>query len=147
MGSELFVLMNAPHVLAERLNPSLRINTVGLDLAELDWESLLPDAEQAEQLTPQEEGLVNVEQLKEKILSSREVQKLEDLKAFHPASFDELDDYLQHQIRLYTQFGRQVEGRLIEVTDNKLVLLRRVDQGYASYSVDRNFLETIEVYH
>ena len=146
VGSELFVLMNAPHVLAERLNPSLRINSEGLDLAGLDWETLLPDAEQAEQLTPQEESLVDVEQLKEKMLSSLEVQKLEDLKRFYPASFDELDDYLQHQIRLYTDFGRQIEGRLIEVTENKLVLLRRVDQGYASYSVDRNFLETIEVY-
>jgi len=128
------------------LNPSLRINSEGLDLAGLDWETLLPDAEQAKQLTPQEESLVDVEQLKEKMLSSLEVQKLEDLKRFYPASFDELDDYLQHQIRLYTDFGRQIEGRLIEVTENKLVLLRRVDQGYASYSVDRNFLETIEVY-
>lgn len=146
MGSELFVLMNAPHVLADRLNLGLSINSQRIELAGLDWRAILPSAEVAETLKPKEEALVDVSKLEPVGLPKGFVEERSVRKRYHSASFEQLPEYLQYNVRLFTYYGSQIEGRLLSVDGDKIVVLRRLNQGSASYPVDREKLEVIEVY-
>lgn len=146
MGSELFVLMNAPHVLVDRLNLGLSINSQRIELAGLDWRAILPSAEVAESIKPEEETLVDVSKLEPIGLPKGFVEERSVRKTYQSASFEQLPDYLQYNVRLFTYYGSQIEGRLLSVDGDKIVVLRRLNQGSASYPVDRDKLEVIEVY-
>ena len=146
LGSELFVLMNAPHVLAERLNLGVLLNSQRVDLQGIDWRALLPSPEKAEEIKNISEPFVDVKKLEPVGLDKNFVEQRQVVQSYQVTSYEDLSSYLQHDVRLFTYFGRQVEGRLLAVDDKKIVVLRRLDQGSASYPVDRDKLEVIEVY-
>ncbi|MEY3037508.1 MAG: hypothetical protein RL143_75, partial [Pseudomonadota bacterium] len=146
LGSELFVLMNAPHVLAERLNLGVVLNSKRVDLKGIDWRALLPSPDKAEELKNISEPFVDVKKLEPVGLEKDFVEQRQVVQSYQATRYEDLSSYLQHEVRLFTYFGRQVEGRLLSVDDKKIVVLRRLDQGSASYPVDRDKLEVIEVY-
>lgn len=67
-------------------------------------------------------------------------------KSFQSTNFSELTSYIDSDIRVYTYFGNKVEGRLQSVEGNSLKILQRLDMGLAIYPIDRDKLQTIQVY-
>lgn len=64
---------------------------------------------------------------------------------FRRTGFDDLGQYINSDIRIFTYFGNRVEGRLEAVDGDTIKILHRVGKGLAVYPVDREKLEVIEV--
>ena len=64
---------------------------------------------------------------------------------FRRTEFDDLQNYIYSDIRIFTYYGNRVEGRLEAVEGDNIKILHRVGKGLAIYPVDRAKLEVIEV--
>lgn len=67
-------------------------------------------------------------------------------RAYHHTPPQELGQYIGHQVRFYTYFGKRVEGVLVSVEDGVARVAERVHHGVAEYPVDISRLQTTEVY-
>ena len=82
-------------------------------------------------------------EFKEKVIQRIEVKK----KArFRSVDFSELFSLQGQKIRLQTNVGKELEGVLLEVSEDKIIMRRRVEQGVVTYPVDKKNIATIKVF-
>ena len=64
---------------------------------------------------------------------------------FRSVSFAELADLQGKKIRLKTIVGKEIEGVLVQVNEDQLVVRRRVEQGIVTYPVRKSNITSIKV--
>ena len=174
LGAEVMMGLNAPTELIDRLRLHLEINGRPVDLNQVDWLALMPDPEAvvrsqqsvADEADSGAEGVESAEKLADaggdSDLASTETSSTEkagmvefpgmapkpeptpEIK-FRRTDFDDLQNYIYSDIRIFTYYGNRVEGRLEAVEGDNIKILHRVGKGLAIYPVDRSKLEVIEV--
>lgn len=65
---------------------------------------------------------------------------------FRSVDFAELFSLQGKKIRLQTNVGKELEGVLLEVDEDKIIMRRRVEQGVVTYPIDKKNIATIKVF-
>lgn len=166
LGAEVMLGLNSPTELIDRLRLHLEINSRPVDLNQVDWVALMPDPEATlaaqqpftagakekpesigEAVTPAvapEEESADGQSMIEFPGMAPKPEPAPEVK-FRRTEFNELQNYIYSDIRIFTYYGNRVEGRLEAVEGDSIKILHRVGKGLAIYPVDRDKLEVIEV--
>lgn len=67
-------------------------------------------------------------------------------KSYQLVEHSQLRNYLGSQVRLKTALGSKVQGELVEVRDNSIIINYRIDTGMAQIPVQLSQLTDVEVY-
>ncbi len=166
LGAEVMLGLNSPTELIDRLRLYLEINSRPVDLNQVDWVALMPDPEATlaaqqpltagakdkpesvdEAVTPavaSQEETAEGQSMVEFPGMAPKPEPAPEVK-FRRTEFNELQNYIYSDIRIFTYYGNRVEGRLEAVEGDSIKILHRVGKGLAIYPVDRDKLEVIEV--
>ena len=95
-------------------------------------------------------AVLNEQEEREEILSELKETHVKRLAGqrvgmFRSVSFAELADLQGKKIRLKTIVGKEIEGVLVQVNEDQLVVRRRVEQGIVTYPVRKSNITSIKV--
>lgn len=152
LGAELLMRQPTPAELVAKLRPSLSLDSRPVDLAGIDWPQVFAGRSQRTEASPEiasnDAGRAPVEPIDEPSpaypgLPVKPAPLPE--KAYQETGFAQLSRYIDSEIRVYTYYGRVIEGRLQDIDGDSMKILQRVDRGLAIYPIDRDKLQSIEV--
>ncbi|GAA0791252.1 hypothetical protein [Marinobacterium sediminicola] len=164
-GSAELMMMQDPRYLIEKLNPSVKVNDAPLNLDGVKWDELVMQfalagsgsrvARESEQVSVEQPAEV-MEVPVESRVETAAVGRLEEparpaiqkpvAKRFRETPVEQLGDHIGANVRIFTYFGNDVEGRLVAVEQHGVRVLQRLEQGMAEYPLDYKRIEQVEVY-
>jgi len=152
------LMLQDPEFLLQSLNLQLRINDKPLPLDGVDWAEMVADLSAAgnpgQMINRQERAEIDnqAEALAEEDGSSAQVSILPKrlpgklmIKQYRPTSPSELRKHIGAQVRIFTYFGNDVEGRLIHADSKGIRVLQRLEQGVAEYPLEYGRIQQAEV--
>lgn len=165
-GSAELMMMQDPQYLIEKLNPSVKVNDTPLHLGAVNWEELAMqfatagsgarvareagrDQEPAENPIPEPTAATaNAEVVPAEPLAVTATRTLRHppAKRFQATPLDQLDAHVGANVRIFTYFGNDVEGRLMAVEEQGVRVLQRLNQGMAEYPLEYKRIQQVEVY-
>lgn len=159
-NAQTMVLIQKPTDILAVLEPYIEVNGKPVDLEGIGWE--IPDVTKTLSSTNQfseptavvpdkvdvEEGQIEtpVVATKPRKKSSFERPKV---KSFKPVSVSSLRSHIGEKVKLFTYFGRNVEGTLISVTSSVVKVEHRLvdGRGTAIYPIALDKIQTAKLYH
>lgn len=132
------------------LNPYVELNGEPVYLDGITWFEPDPDGERLlQELRKSEEDRDSSAQESSKMIHSRRYEEpKEDKKAFKSVDISELEEHIGQPVILYTYFGQKVQGRLLSIDNNIVVVRRRLpnDKGTATYPINRKRIQNARLY-
>ncbi len=162
-GSAELMMMQDPRYLIEKLNPSIKVNDARLNLDGIKWDELAMQFAMA----GSGNGVVQENELAldEAVVEPASVTDVEaeslvtglpaptvrksampEVKRFRETSVDQLQAHIGANVRIFTYFGNDVEGRLVAVEQQGVRVLQRLSQGVAEYPLEYKRIQQVEVY-
>jgi len=126
-----FSLFNAPGLALSVNNQSVSTNYLPL-LKGIDGTDFEKAAVKEEILSEIKAAVVEAKEIKSKSM-------------YRLVNFTELNGMQGVKIRLKTKVGKELDGVLLRIEADKLVMQRRVEQGMVTYPVDRDNIASIKV--
>jgi len=152
------LMLQDPEFLLQSLNLQLRINDKPLPLDGVDWAEMVADLSAAgnpgQMINRQERAEIEnqAEALAEEDGSSAQVSILPKrlhgklmIKQYRPTPPSDLRKHIGAQVRIFTYFGNDVEGRLIHADSQGIRVLQRLEQGVAEYPLEYGRIQQAEV--
>lgn len=148
------LMLQDPEFLLQSLNLQFRINDKPLALDGVDWPKLM--AELAEvgnpgrSITLNDQAEAEAEDEVDTPVSmisntSQRLHKQPISKRYRETPVSELSRHLGAQVRIFTYFGNDVEGRLIHADSQGIRVLQRLEQGVAEYPLEYGRIQQAEV--
>lgn len=97
--------------------------------------------------TSSDGSVIDMDAYRKQMLKELERSKPRPDPKFSEVDKTELDKYLNHDVKILTDFGYRVDGRLLSVTDGVVRVRQRVDKGTAIYPLLVSQISYIEVFH
>ena len=150
------LMLLEPESLLQSLNMKFKINSKPVMLEGVDWAGLMTDlAEIGDpgRVFGQLEGMEGDDSAAEGDTSSNLLSGLPRGLNAHPKTKQyretppsELSKYVGARVRIFTYFGNDVEGRLIQADREGVRVLQRLEQGMAEYPLEYGRIQQAEVW-
>ncbi len=163
LGAEVLTGSGSPQYLFERLNIGAKLNGKRVALDDVNLEQMfsgqalqraLEDVEATtEEIVP--EALVEVpeplppalESADDELLRGMPKRKAETAaKSYKPTRLADLNAMVGRPVRIYTDLGNRMEGKLVAANGSRLRVESRVDKGLVQYPLDYAQVRRVEVY-
>lgn len=159
-GSAELMMMQDPVYAVEKLNPSLRINDRALALDGIRWDELALRLAQAgsgsriardSEAAPAAASEPSAEVVETPVAPAPAAAvaapaSAPAVKRFRETPLDQLAEHVGAQVRIFTYFGNDVEGRLVAVDRQGVRVLQRLARGVAEYPLEYTRIQQVEVY-
>ena len=71
-------------------------------------------------------------------------KKIDTTPRYRKIGLDDLDSYVGKEIRLRTELGKEIDGVLISVEEERIVMRRRVEHGLVTYPVKKSNIASVK---
>lgn len=169
LGAAELMLLD-PVAVLESLNLQLSVNDKALALEDIDWTGLMAGLaaagnparvsgarETAPAPAPSESIAMTEPAEPTSTPAAAEVQAATPavpqrssrqpvVKRFQPTPLAELSEHVGAQVRIFTYFGNDVEGQLLQADGHSVRVLQRLSQGVAEYPLEYQRIQQAEVW-
>ncbi|MGI1669446.1 MAG: hypothetical protein K6L74_03890 [Neptuniibacter sp.] len=157
LGAQSMMLVQKPSDLITVLNPYVELNGKPVSLDGISWKLPEPEKQVVKVQEAVKPPVQKIEQVLAETPKKAEVKKTPKVNSFAPPpvkSFKQvpvstLKNHIGQKVKLFTYFGRDVEGTLIS-TNNSVIKVehRLVDgRGTAIYPIALDKIQTAKLYH
>ncbi|MGB0203829.1 MAG: hypothetical protein ACPF9K_02130 [Neptuniibacter sp.] len=160
-NAQTMVLIQKPTDILAVLDPYVEINGKPVDMGGIRWE--MPDPTNTQLSTKQLSGPTEIVQDKADVAEDGDEADAPEavkprkkssfdrpkVKSFKPVSVSSLRSHIGQKVKLFTYFGRNIEGTLISVTSSVVKVEHRLvdGRGTAIYPIALDKIQTAKLYH
>lgn len=159
-GSAELMMMQDPRYLIEKLNPSVKVNDAPLNLTGANWDDLFTQfalagsGSRVARESERERGgdaQVSGDTAEEGVSGNGSTASVNPYrqaggKRYRTTPVEQLESHIGANVRIFTYFGNDVEGRLLSVEEQGVRVLQRLSQGVAEYPLEYKRIQQVEVY-